>query len=412
MTSRTRRSGLGIADWLPLIVVGAGPAGLSASRALTDAGCDHVVLERGRVGWSWRTQRWDSFRLNTPGWMNRAAAGHLAVAAGAFASAETLVHALECMADGLPIMEGVTVIGAERNSDVWRLETTRGTFASSELVVASGFQNVPRVPLYADDLPPDIKQLHVADYRRPSDVAGSVLVVGGGQSGAQIADELVDAGRHVYLSTSRVGRVPRRHRGRDAFEWMLETGQLDLRTEAAEPTTVAATPPQISGAHGGRTVSYQELARRGTTLVGRVLGWNGRAFDLSQVVGSNIRFADDASRRLRARWDAHAAKASHSDDDDFADAAAPHLYDLRGPATLDLAAAGIETIIWATGFRPSTQWLPPDALDVDHRPLLPRLHIIGAPWLTHRSSANLYGIAADAELLARTVAASPVLAAA
>src|ERR671929_1736199 len=127
------------------------------------------------------------------------------------------------------------------------------------VVVASGFQNVPRRPAYADARPAEIGQLHVADYRRPDELEDGVLVVGGGQSGVQIADDLLEAGKRVYLSTSRVGRLPRRYRGRDAFEWMRETGQLDLPAEQADEATLRATPPQVSGVGGGRTVSYQQL---------------------------------------------------------------------------------------------------------------------------------------------------------
>jgi putative flavoprotein involved in K+ transport len=190
------------------------------------------------------------------------------------------------------------------------------------------------------------------------------------------------------------------------FEWMLEAGQLDLPTGLVDAETIAATPPQISGARGGRTLSYQDLAQRGATLVGRVIGARGSVLDLSDDVGSNIRFADEVSLRLRARWgtDANARRTERDD----ADAPAPHLYGSRGPRTLDLSAANITTIIWATGFRPSTDWLPDGALDLDHRPRLPGLHVVGAPWLTHRSSANLYGIAADAKRVAQRIASTGV----
>jgi putative flavoprotein involved in K+ transport len=384
-------------------VVGAGPAGLAVSRQLVRAGCRHVVLERGRVGWSWRTQRWDAFRLNTPLWANRVPGEFLAGPPESFATARSLIIALERFADGLPTVEGVEVLRARYLGGSWRIETSHGSWRAGAVVVASGFQNVPRTPAFADALPAAIEQLHVADYRRPEDLSGAVLVVGGGQSGVQIADDLLDGGHRVYLSTSRVGRIPRRYRGRDAFDWLRESGELDLPRERADAAMIGGAPPQVSGAAGGRTVSYQQLANRGATLLGRALGSDGRRLELAPEVGANVWFADESSRIFRAAWDRRAALAKRNvepADCDPADEPAADLYDLEGPSALDLTAEGISTVIWATGFGASTEWLPPAALDRQWRPQLPGLYVVGAPWLTHRSSANLYGIAADAERLA------------
>jgi putative flavoprotein involved in K+ transport len=390
-------------------IVGAGPAGLAVSRRLARRGSPHVVFERGRIGWSWRTQRWDSFLLNTPGWANRALGRSVAVPGDAFASAGALVAVLEDAAKRLPVVEGVEVFSARRAGAAWRLDTTHGAFAADAVVVASGFQNVPRRPAYAAALPKGIRQLHVADYRNPAALDDGVLVVGGAQSGLQIAEDLVDAGKRVYLATSRVGRLPRRFAGRDAFEWLLESGQLDLPSEQADPATMAATPPQVSGAG---TVSYQDLARRGVTLLGRASGWDDARLALAGDLGENVRFADDASALFRAAWQRRARLLAGgrdvADELDPADKPAPHLYDVGDPASLDLGAERISTVVWATGFGPSIDWLPPDALDDRYRPQLPGLHVVGAPWLTHRSSANLYGMARDANDVATAVAYEPI----
>jgi putative flavoprotein involved in K+ transport len=178
--------------------------------------CRHVVLERGSIGWSWRTQRWDSFRLNTPLWANLVPVESLSGSRETFLTAASLVAGLERLAAGLPVVEGAEVLRARRNGDLWRLETSQGVFVATSVVVASGFQNVPRRPAYAESLPDGIAQLHAAEYRRHEDLDGPVLVVGGGQSGLQIAEDVLDARHRVYLATSRVARLPRRHHGRSA----------------------------------------------------------------------------------------------------------------------------------------------------------------------------------------------------
>jgi putative flavoprotein involved in K+ transport len=395
-----------------VVVVGAGPAGVAVSSRLARLGVPHLVFERERVGWSWRAQRWDSFRLNTPRWANRALGKSLTGRRDDFASARSVVAALDKSARRLPVVERVEVVSARRIGPSWQVETTRGPMSADAVVVASGFQNVPRVPTYADSLPKEIRQLHVADYRNPDAVDDGVLVVGGGQSGLQIAEDLVEAGRRVYVATSRVGRLPRRFAGRDAFEWLHDIGQLDVHRDQADPSTIGATPPQVSGAHGGRTVSYQALAGRGVTLLGRAIGWTDGRFELGEDLGENVRFADHASSVFRAAWSKRARLLARgrgrAGEHDPADARAPHLYDTRGPASLDVVAAKITTVIWATGFGPSIGWLPSGALDEAHRPQLPGLYVIGAPWITHRSSANLYGMHSDADLVVSALTRAPM----
>jgi putative flavoprotein involved in K+ transport len=328
----------------------------------------------------------------------------LAGPADTFPTAGEFVAGLERLAERLPIADGVEVLRIESASRFWRLVSSEGLLLAGAVVVASGFQNVLRLPAYAVALPREIAQLHVADYRRPRDLDDAVLVVGGGQSGVQVAADLLEGGRRVYLSTSLVGRMPRQHRGQDAFVWLRETGQFDLAREQADPLAISGALPQISGASKGASISYQHLAHQGATLLGRTLGWDGHRLRLAPDVGENIRYADQVSQSFRSAWDAHAGLTAGPGEipwqDDPADAPAEDLYDLRGPESLDLSGIGISTVIWATGFDATLGWLPANSLDRDGRSRRAGLHVIGAHWLTHRASNNLYGIPTDAARVA------------
>ena len=195
------------------VVVGAGAAGLAASYHLAAAEREHVVLERGEVGETWRTQRWDSFRLNTAGWMSGLPGAELPCEARAFAGADELVDLLDAYATSyrLPVRTGVRVSQLAPSSGGWRLSTGEGEIDAHNVVIASGAQNVPRIPGSAARLPRSILQLHAAGYRRPDELPkGEVLIVGSEQTGGQIAEELAESGRRTFLCASRVGRVPRR----------------------------------------------------------------------------------------------------------------------------------------------------------------------------------------------------------
>jgi putative flavoprotein involved in K+ transport len=224
------------------VVVGAGPAGLAVSAALTDRGVEHLVLERARPGESWRTQRWDSFRLNTPGWMNRLLGEQ---PHGAYATAAEVVRRLEDLAAGCPLRGGVAVSRLAPGDDGYTLSTTDGEIATRTVVVATGAENRPRVPAVARALPGRVAQCHAADYRAPGLLPdGAVLVVGSAQSGCQVVEDLLAGGRRVVLATSPVGRVPTPYRGRPTIEWLAEAGFFDQRPQdVPDPAMLRAPNP-------------------------------------------------------------------------------------------------------------------------------------------------------------------------
>jgi putative flavoprotein involved in K+ transport len=390
------------------VVVGAGPAGLAASAALTERDVEHVVLERGRAGESWRTQRWDSFRLNTPGWMNELLGEQ---ARDAFATGSEVVQRLEKVAADAPVRAGVEVAGLAPAGDGYALRTGGGDLRARTVVVATGDQNVPRVPALARTLPDRIAQYHTADYRGPALLpAGAVLVVGSAQSGCQIAEDLLAAGRRVVLATSPAGRFTWRHRGGDTVEWLVEAGFFDQRPQdLPDPSVMRAAQPIV--ASGGRSLSLQALARAGATLVGRPVA----------VAGERVTFDDSVTANVAA-GDAFAARARGMVDDLIRrrglDAPPPEPDDtetpveLDPPQVLDLRDHDVASVVWCTGFTGDFTWLDPALVGADGQPrrqdaaaAAPGLWYVGLKWLVRRSSGILLGFPRDAATVAAAVRA-------
>jgi putative flavoprotein involved in K+ transport len=389
-------------------VVGAGPAGLATSAALTAHDVEHVVLERGRGGESWRTQRWDSFRLNTPGWMNQMLGEQ---AHAAFATAAEVVQRLEKLAADRPVRHGVPVARLARDGDRYTLRTGAGDVRARTVVVATGDQNVPRVPALARRLPDSVAQYHSADYRAPGLLpAGAVLVVGSAQSGCQIAEDLLAAGRRVVLATSRVGRAPWRHRGRDTVEWLVQAGFFDQRPQdLPDPSVMHAAQPILAA--GGRSLSLQALARAGATLAGRPVAVDGERLSFDDTVRANVAAGDAFAARMRAMVDEairrrglDAPRAELDDTDEPVD--------LDPPAELDLRAEEVGSVVWCTGFGGDFSWLDPALVGADGQPrrqdiaaALPGVWYVGLRWLTRRRSSLLFGFPADAATVADAVSA-------
>ena len=252
-------SGPGLPDKIDVVIVGAGQAGLASSYLLAQSGIEHVVLERGEVGDSWRSQRWDSFRLNTPGWASGLPGlDFLPSTPGAFGSRDDLVRYFEDYVDAfdLPVRSHTPVSRLDGPSDgYYSVATPDGTLTAHCVVLATGAMSRARVPDMAANLPPEVRRLSAAQYRSADALPeGPVVVVGSGQSGVQIVEDLLAAGRRVYLCASRVGRAPQSYRGRDILAWWADMGILEARPEDLEdPEARFARQPQVSGTDGGRT---------------------------------------------------------------------------------------------------------------------------------------------------------------
>jgi len=388
------------------VVVGAGPAGLAASAALTGRDVEHVVLERGRPGQTWRSQRWDSFRLNTPGWANAMLGWQ---ERDAFLTAGEVVQRLDDLAAGCPVHTGVPVRRLDQHADRFVLDTGAGRVQSRAVVIATGGENVPQVPALARYLPTHVAQLHTGGYRDPAHLPpGAILVAGSGQSGCQIAEDLVRGGRRVFLMTSPVGRVPWRYRGRPTQEWLFDAGFFHERVgDLPDPALVHARRP-IFGS-GGRSLSLQSLARAGVTLTGRMVDVAGHQVIADDTLAANVAAGDAFAARARALVDdiirdgGIEAPPAERDPTDG-------MVDLPSATIVDLRAEGIGAVVWCTGFTGDFSWLPAGLLDGTGQPAHTGLAgtaagmwCIGLRWLTHRSSDTLNGMPRDAALVAEAV---------
>lgn len=399
--------------FMDVMVIGAGQAGLAVSYLLTQERIQHMVFERGRIGESWRSQRWDSFHLNTPNWSNSLPGMEFDPAApDSFGHRNQIISYLERYANSFdaPVRENAEVSSLERlSSGQYSLQVGKDTFEARVVVIASGSMNRPRVPAIAHKLPADVLNISAGSYRNANALPdGAVLVVGSAQSGCQIAEDLVAAGRQVYLCASRVGRIPRTYRGRDIFAWWRDMGFWDVRMEELEdPAMQYIALPQVSGLDGGHTVSFQSLARDGVTLLGRVLDIDGYNLILKPNLREAILFADEKSSSFKKAVDEFILREGIPAPLPEPDPGEPELPDLNGSdlvEKLNLREAGITTVIWCTGFNTDWQWLKVDVFDERSRPqhrqgisASPGLYFIGFPWLSKRKSGTLYGITEDAE---------------
>jgi putative flavoprotein involved in K+ transport len=400
------------------IVVGGGQAGLAVSYCLRELAVPHVVLERDRLASSWREDRWDSFCLVTPNWQCRMPDYHYAGDdPDGFMVKDEIVAYVERFASSFhpPLYEEVTVERVERSDGGFRVRTARGELTADQVILAVGGYHVPSVPRLAAALPPQLTQLHSSGYRNPDSLPdGPVLVVGSGQSGAQIAEDLHVAGREVHLSVGSAPRVSRFYRSRDCVAWLEDMGHYDMPIEKHPEGLAARKEPNhyVTGRDGGHDIDLRAFARDGMHLHGRLLG----------VDGSGLSFADD----LRANLDAADATADRIKDaiDRFIAARGidappePRYNPVWEPGPGDpgekvMVPGGVSSIVWATGFRSDWSWVQVPAFDgsgypTHHRGVttVPGLYVLGLPWLHTWGSGRFAGIERDARHVADRVAES------
>ena len=398
------------------LIIGAGQAGLSLSYYLTQQQRPHVLLDKAaQLADSWRNHRWDSFTLVTPNW-------HILLPGGeyhgddpdGFMPRDEVVSYLERYAAGFeaPVRFGVAATAVKAEGIGYRVRTVQGDYQAANVVIATGAFQLPKIPPSSASLPPQITKLHSGEYRNPEALPpGAVLVVGSGQSGCQIAEELYQSGRKVYLCVGdSAGRAPRRYRGRDITWWLVQTGFFS-RTVDQLPSPMArfAANPQVSGKAGGHTLNLHKFAREGVTLLGRFSGLDGNKVLLTPDLYKKLEKIDKFEADMVKVIDEYISKNSidapeetlHFDRDGYA---------AQIITELDLNAAGITCIVWAGGYKYDFSWIHLPILGDDGFPVqqrgataFPGLYFLGLPWLSTFKSSLLFGVGEDAAYIASKI---------
>ena len=400
-------------DKIDTLVVGAGQAGIAMSEHLGRAGIPHLVLERSRIAERWRSERWDSLVANGPAWHDRFPGMEFDAAPDAFVAKEKVADYFVAYAEQIaaPIRCGVEVTELRRNAGRpgFTVTTSQGTIEANNVVVATGPFQKPIIPAL---IPQDagVTQIHSSAYRNPGQLPqGAVLVIGAGSSGVQIADELQRAGRKVYLSVGPHDRPPRAYRGRDFCWWLGVLGKWDMA--APQPGTEHVTI-SVSGAHGGETIDFRRLGNRGMTLLGRTEGYRDGALHFAPDLARNLDAGDANYTSLLDEADAYIAhNGLDLPEEPEARRREPDPDCVTRPVLeLDLAAAGISTVIWATGFGVDYGWIKLDAFDDRGRPRHQRgvsvqrgLYFLGLPWQSRRGSSFIWGVWHDAGHIAEQI---------
>ncbi|NQX15878.1 MSMEG_0569 family flavin-dependent oxidoreductase [Rathayibacter sp. VKM Ac-2857] len=394
---------------LPVAVIGAGQAGLSVSRLLTDQGVEHLVIERDTIAHDWIDRRWDNFTLVTPNWQCRLPGyPYDGDDPDGFMTRDEVHAWVRRYAEsfGAPVAEDTEVLRLRESADgAFEIVTSRGTITADQVVVATGGYHRPVLPAVAHRIPDAIVQLHSADYRSAAALPeGGVLVVGSGQSGAQIAEDLFLEGRDVHLALGTAPRVARFYRGRDCVAWLADMGVYDVPVHAQVGglSKRESTNHYVTGRGGGRDIDLRAFARDGMTLYGRLQHVEGGSLRFAPTAEASLDYADSVAESIKNDIDAYIERSGIQAPTEAR--YTPVWRPEREIEELDLAAAGITSIVWAVGFRADYSWMQIGVFDGAGHPThrrgataVPGLHFLGLPWLNTWGSGRFEAIARDAE---------------
>ncbi|MDQ6882948.1 MAG: NAD(P)/FAD-dependent oxidoreductase [Candidatus Dormibacteraeota bacterium] len=400
-----------------VVVIGAGQAGLSTSYHLKQQGIDHVVLEEGRVGESWFSGRWDSFTLVTPSWtVQLPGFSYQGDEPDGFMGRDELVGYFDRYQASFdpPVRIGVTVAAVDQTDGGFVLHTSQGSLKARAVVVATGSYRRPELPPFAASLPAGITQVHSSAYRSPAQLPeGAILVVGTGQSGAQIAEELHEAGRRLFVSVSSCPRIPRRYRGKDIVWWAKMGGLYERTVDTLDdPAEKWACHPQSSGRRGGHDISLRQLASEGVTLTGRAQSLIDGVLTLAPDLSENLRKADEFAEKVLQQLDEVVSKMGMNlpEDENLRGVGAAVAGEEQPIPRLDLAKSGITSVVWATGYSPDFPFVRSPVFDAAGRPVqrrgvtaTPGLYFIGLEWLYKPKSGLLLGVGEDAAYIASVI---------
>jgi len=398
-----------LAGSVDVVVIGAGHSGLAMSHFLSERSIDHVVLERGEIANSWKTERWDSLRLLTPNWQSTLPGYvYAGVDRDGFMAVNEVVDFIQGYADfcQAPVMTGTEVTSVDAVSGGYRVATNRGEWRTRAVVVASGAFNVPVVPRVSEGIPAGIEQVTTRDYRNPEQLAtGGVLVVGGSATGLQLAAEIQESGRQVTLAVGEHVRMPRVYRGKDIQYWMHVAGLLDEKFDAIDDIQRArgVPSPQLVGSDDRRTLDLNALSQSGVRLAGRLVGVRDGNVQFSGSLRNLCKLADLKMNRMLDAIDEWIGICGANENADAVQRFAPTGVGDSICLGLNLEQENVRTVVWATGFRPDYSWLQVPVLDRKGRMRhdggvvdAPGMYVMGLPYMRRRKSSFIHGAEDDA----------------